>query len=115
MGTLIEHYGGAFPVWLSPTQVQIIPIKPEHESYAGKIKEILQKEDIRSIIDARNESLNKRIREGTIMKIPYLLIIGDKEINENKVAVRRYGQGDQGTVGVDAFLAQIKEQIMLKK
>jgi len=110
-GTLIEHYGGAFPVWLAPTQVMIIPIKEGHNEYANQIKEDLQNQGLRVIIDQRNESLNKRIREGTIKKIPYLLIVGDNELQSKKLAVRRYGQGDQGARDVEGFLQHIKEEI----
>jgi threonyl-tRNA synthetase len=115
IGMLIEHYGGAFPVWLAPTQAHIIPIKAEHNEYALSVKDDLQKDGLRVIIDQRNESLNKRIREGTVKKVPYLLIVGDKEAREKTVAVRRYGQGDQGSMGVDLFLRQIGEVVRLKK
>jgi len=115
IGTLIEHYGGAFPVWLAPTQVAIIPIKEEHNDYAAKIKEDLQSKGLRGIIDQRNESLNKRIREGTIKKIPYLLIVGDKEVDSNKVAVRKYGEGDQGAQDLNAFVKQVCDEVMSKK
>src|SRR3989338_5157404 len=96
MGTLIEHYAGAFPSWLAPTQVLLIPIQESHVSYGQKVKEDLQSQGLRVIIDTRNESLNKRIREGTLKKIPYILIVGDKEIADHKVAVRRFGVGEIG-------------------
>lgn len=115
IGMLIEHYGGAFPVWMAPTQALIIPIKAEHGEYALFVKDDLQKEGLRVIIDSRNESLNKRIREGTMKKVPYILIVGDKEVREKTVAVRRYGQGDQGAIGIDLFLRQIEEDVRLKK
>jgi len=114
-GTLIEHYGGAFPAWLAPTQVAIIPIREEHKAYALKIKEDLQRKGLRGIIDQRNESLNKKIREGTIKKIPYLLVVGDKEVQNNTVAVRKYAQGDQGMCAVDAFVEQLESEVQLKK
>lgn len=107
IGTLIEHYAGAFPVWLAPVQTLIIPIRPEHQAFAGQLKDDLQKKDVRVIIDDRNESLNKKIREGTMRKIPYLLIIGDKEIADRRVSVRRYGIGDQGSQTIDEFINQI--------
>ena len=115
IGTLIEHYGGAFPVWLAPTQVTIIPIKEEHGAYATKIKEDLQSKGLRCIIDQRNESLNKRIREGTMKKIPYLLIVGDKEVDNNSVAVRKYGEGDQGARDLSTFIQQICDEVTSKK
>jgi len=115
IGTLVEHYAGAFPVWLAPVQVAIIPIKEEHNSYAAKIKENLQQKGLRGIIDQRNESLNKRIRENTVKKIPYLLIVGDKEAKDNTVAVRRYGEGDQGACALDAFIKKICKEATSKK
>ncbi len=115
LGTLIEHYGGAFPVWLAPTQILIIPIKPDHVSFAAQLKEDLQNRNLRVILDDRNETLNKRIREGTLKKIPYLLIIGEKEIKENKVAVRKRGTGDLGVMTKEAFLRQVEEEINTKK
>lgn len=114
IGTLIEHYAGAFPSWLAPTQAIIIPIKPEHETPAQGIKDHLQQTGIRAIIDARNESLNKRIREGTLKKVPYLLIIGDKEAAAGTVAVRKRKTGDQGEMTVTQFIAQIQQEIIQK-
>ena len=102
-------------MWLAPTQVVIIPIKEEHSAYAAQIKERLQNLGLRGIIDQRNESLNKRIREGTIKKIPYLLVVGDKEAKDNTVAVRRYGKGDQGTSGFDEFIDQLCDEVKSKK
>ena len=103
LGTLIEHFAGAFPAWLAPTQAIIIPISDKHDDFAASVKEDLQKAGLRVIIDARNESLNKRIREGTVKKVPYLLIVGDKEVEASKVAVRKYGDGDLGTLTVTEF------------
>jgi len=113
-GTLIEHYGGAFPVWLSPKQIVIIPISEEHKSFAIKVKEYLQNAGLRVIIDERNESLNKKIREGTVKKIPYLLIVGDKEVAENTLSVRQYGQGETGTVKQEEFLKQVLYRVKEK-
>jgi threonyl-tRNA synthetase len=114
IGTLIEHYGGAFPVWLAPTQAAIIPINEKHNVYAGEIKELLQKEGLRVIIDQRNESLNKRIRENTVKKIPYVLIVGDKEIAEKMVSVRKYSKGDCGVRAPEILVKQISEEVKLK-
>ncbi|MFA5088979.1 MAG: threonine--tRNA ligase, partial [Candidatus Omnitrophota bacterium] len=115
IGTLIEHYAGAFPVWFAPTQVVIIPIQEEHFDYAKKLKEDLQASGLRVIIDQRNETLNKRIREATLKKIPYVLIVGDKEISEGKIAVRKRGSGEQGTKRVDEFILQVQEEIKTKR
>ncbi len=114
IGTLIEHYAGAFPVWLAPTQVIIIPIKEDHWEYAHAVKENLQNAGVRVIIDQRNESLNKRIREGTVKKTPYLLILGDKEINEKKISARKYGKGDQGSFVLSEFIEKITEEVYSK-
>lgn len=115
IGTLIEHYSGAFPVWLAPTQVRMIPIKTEHTAFAEQVKSDLQNKGIRVIIDYRNESLNKRIREGTLTKVPYILIIGDKEIKTSRVAVRRRAVGDQGSMTIEDFVKQIKQEIKEKQ
>ena len=115
MLTLVEHYAGAFPLWLSPTQVVIIPIKDEHQNYALKVKENLQTKGIRVIIDSRNESLNKRIREGTVRKIPYLVILGDKEAGAETVAVRRRTEGDLGSMMIADFSALLLKEIDEKK
>jgi len=118
IGTLIEHYGGAFPVWLAPTQVLIIPIKSEknspHTEFSRKVKEDLQKLGVRAIIDDRNESLNKRIRECTVKKVPYILIVGDKEVESNRVSVRKYSKGDVGSLKVEEFQTNIISDIEQK-
>lgn len=111
MGTLIEHYGGVFPLWLAPVQIVIIPIKDQHQEYALGVKENLQQKGFRVIIDQRNESLNKRIRENTVKKIPYLLIVGDKEIEKEQVAVRKHGLGDLGSLTNEEFLIKITAQL----
>ena len=115
MGTLIEHFAGAFPAWLAPTQAIIIPIRDTHEKYAAELKGILQKRGFRVIIDQRNEGLGKRIREGTVKKTPYLLIVGDKEIEEQKVAIRKYGEGDIGSFALDTFIERLEQEIRDKK
>ncbi len=115
IGTLIEHYGGAFPVWLAPVQVLVVPIRDTHVVYANQVKDDLQALGVRVIIDASNETLNKRIREGTVKKIPYLLVVGDKEVGEQKVSVRKYVVGDQGQVGLKEFCERIHQEIIQKK
>ncbi len=115
IGTLIEHYAGAFPVWLAPVQAAIIPIAPEHGGYAAAVKEQLQELGLRVTIDDRNESLNKRIREGTVKKIPYLLVIGDKEVKDSTVAIRKYAEGDQGACSVGSFADRACEEVRTKK
>lgn len=114
IGTLIEHYGGAFPLWLAPTQAVIIPIQEQHQAFAEELKENLQNAGLRVIIDGRNESLSKKIREGTVKKTPYLLIVGDKEMQNKSVAVRSYKEGDKGSCSVEDFIRQANEKIISK-
>jgi threonyl-tRNA synthetase len=114
-GVLIEHYAGAFPIWLAPVQVAVIPITENQTEYANAVKDNLQNKDLRVIIDERNESLNKRIREATVKKIPYILIIGDKEVKDNKIAVRHRTAGDKGVQSLDEFVQKLQEEISSKK
>ncbi len=114
IGTLIEHYAGAFPLWLAPVQVAIIPIKSDHQVYADKVKDDLQSFGLRVIMDGRNETLNKRIREQAVKKIPYLLIVGDKEVSSKQVAVRKRKLGDQGSLPLKAFVEQIQKEASTK-
>lgn len=111
MAFLIEKYEGAFPLWLSPVQIAIIPISEKHLEYANKVKQALEKENIRLEVKDENETLGKKIREAEMRKIPYLLIVGDKEIAANAVGVRERGKGDLGQMPVDAFIEKIKKEI----
>ncbi len=115
IGTLIEHYGGAFPLWLAPVQVCVIPIREGHREYASRVRFDLQEAGLRVIMDARHESLGKRIREQTMRKIPYLLIVGDREAQAGTAAVRRYGLGDVGTETVSLFVRHVQEEIAAKR
>ncbi len=114
IGTLIEHYGGAFPLWLAPVQAIIIPIGEQHNAFAEELKENLQNLGLRVIIDGRNESLGKRIREGTVKKTPYLLVVGDKEVQSKSVAVRSYKEGDKGICSIEDFIKQANEKLTTK-
>jgi threonyl-tRNA synthetase len=108
---LIEEYKGAFPTWLAPIQVQVIPVSPEvHYDYAKQVQEALQKEGIRANLDARDEKIGYKIREAQIQKIPYMLVVGDNEIQEKTVNVRKYGEQKSETVPFEQFLASIKEE-----
>lgn len=113
-GTLIEHYAGNFPLWLSPTQVVVVPIKPEHDAFAGTIADQLRAEGLRVTVDNRNESLGKRIRENRLQRVPYMLVIGDKEVEAKKVAVRKRPEADLGQMAIDDFLAQARKDIVDK-
>lgn len=115
MGTLIEHYAGNFPLWLAPDQVVVIPIKTEHYAFASGLRTALQEADIRVIVDDRNESLSKRIREASVRKVPYQIIVGDKEVQSSQVAVRMQNGKDLGSMSMEALLAMLKQQIIDKK
>ncbi len=115
IGVLIEHYAGAFPVWLSPVQAVVIPISDKHVDYAEKIKNQLQNNNVRTEIKNENETLGKKIRESEMQKIPHLLIVGDKEISAGAVSIRERGKGDLGQMPVEKFIEKIIEQIKDKK
>lgn len=111
MMLLIEHYGGAFPVWLAPEQVRIITISEKEGDYAEKITTVLTENNIRHHLDGSGQSLGKRIREAEISKIPYTLILGGKEAKADTVAVRHHTDGDQGSMKLSDFIARINTQI----
>jgi threonyl-tRNA synthetase len=111
MAFLIEKYAGAFPLWLSPVQVAIIPVSQKHEDYGKKIADNLKEAYIRYETKYENETLGKKIREAEMQKIPYLLIVGDKEIQANAVSVRERGKGDLGQMPINEFIEKIKTQI----
>ncbi len=114
LGILTEHYAGAFPVWLAPEQVWILPIASRHEEYANKIADELKETNIRVIVKNESETVGKKIRTGELQKIPYLLVVGDKEIEANSVAVRERSKGDLGTMKVDKFIEKIEKEIKEK-
>ena len=111
IGFILEHYGGKLPVWLSPVQVKILPISDKFIEYAKTILHKLKKADIRAEIDDRNEKIGKKIRDTELMKVPYMLVIGEKEMNEGKAAVRRQGKGDLGAKLVEEFITEIVKEI----
>lgn len=111
VGVLIEHCGGNFPTWLAPTQVMVLPIAQDLTPYAETITEKLQKAGLRAEMDARNEKIGYKIRGAETQKIPYMLILGKREAEEQTVAVRQHGQGAQETVPLDAFLERIQGEI----
>ncbi len=112
---LLEYYKGALPVWLSPVQATIIPVAGVHNDYAYEIAEQLKSNGIRVEVDDRNEKMGYRIRESQVMKIPYALVVGDKEVENRSVAVRRHGVGDQGVKGFEEFVTEILEEVKNKK
>ncbi len=111
IGIITEHYAGAFPSWLAPIQVEILPIADAHINYAEQIKKDLEISGIRVEIDKRNEKIGYKIREAQLQKIPYMLIIGDREIEENVIGVRKRAQGDMGQMSVRKFTEKILEEI----
>ena len=110
IGALIEHYGGALPLWLSPVQVMVIPIKTELLEYAQKIAAMLQERSFRVKLDNRSETLDKRIREAELEKIPYLLIIGKREMESRTVSLRQRQAGDQGAISCEEFINRLSLQ-----
>jgi threonyl-tRNA synthetase len=115
MGILIEHFAGNLPLWLSPIQIQVIPVGERHKKYAESIAKELKKEDIRAFARIDNESVGKKIREGEMQRIPYLLIVGDREMQNKTIGIRERGKGDLGAIGLPDFLEQIKAEIKNKK
>jgi len=111
IGILIEHLGGAFPTWLAPVQVVILPISDRHNEYANAVNKELEQHGIRSIVDGRAETLGAKIRDHQLQKLPYMLVIGDKEIEANKVAVRSRDQGDLGQLPLQKLLEDIKIEV----
>ncbi len=111
IGVLIEHYAGAFPTWLAPVQVKILTISDKQKAYANKIVEKLMNEGIRVEVDDREEKIGYKIREAQLQKIPYMLIVGDKEVETNAVGVRARKDGDIGQMPIDEFICKIKAEI----
>lgn len=114
IGVLTEHTAGKFPLWLTPEQFAILPISERFVEYSKEVAQKLESHDIRGIIDDRNETIGRKIRDTELKKIPYMLIIGEKEAAENKVAVRKQGEGgDQGVMAVDEFIAYFQKELAL--
>ena len=113
-GVLIEHYAGAFPLWLAPVQIGLVPISEKHLEYAGKVKTELEAIGLRVELDARNEKMNAKIREFGLQKVPFILIMGDKEAEANAVSVRARAKGDEGSVQLADFIARANTLITSK-
>ena len=111
MAFLIEETKGAFPTWLAPVQVKILPISDKHLEYANKVKETLQEKELRVEVDDRAEKIGYKIREAQLQKVPYMLVVGDKEEQEGKVGVRDRKQGDIGAIPLDEFVSKIEEEV----
>lgn len=114
IGILIEHFAGAFPTWLAPVQVKVLPISDKYAEYGKKVLDALEAEGIRAEIDTRSEKIGYKIREAQTQKVPYMLVVGAKEEEDQLVAVRSRKDGDQGQKSLDAFIADVKEEIRIK-
>jgi threonyl-tRNA synthetase len=111
VAVLLEHCGGNFPLWLTPEQVKILPVSDKYNDYAQDIAQFLEISDIRALVDDRNEKIGRKIRDAEVTKIPYMLIVGEKEATSGELSVRRHGQGDLGTMTRENFVKSIEEEI----
>jgi threonyl-tRNA synthetase len=111
---LIEHYAGAFPLWIAPVQAVVLPIADRHAEYARSVAARLQAAGLRSEVDERQEKINLKIREAELQKVPFMLVVGDREAAEGKVAVRRHGMKDEGPQPLDGFIERAKEEVANK-
>ena len=111
VAVLIEHTGGKFPLWLTPDQVVIMPISEKFNDYAQKVAKELAQKDIRAIVDDRNEKIGRKIRDNELKKIPYLLIVGEKEAENNEVSVRKQGEGDKGSMKITTFAEILTDEV----
>ncbi len=115
IAVLIEHCAGKFPLWLAPTQATVLPISDKYLPYAEEVKQQLKKEDIRVEVDDRNEKIGKKIRDAEMNKVPYMFVVGEKEMSEGKVAVRKQSKGDLGTITINEVIDFLKEEIQSKR
>ena len=111
VAVLIEHTGGKFPLWLTPDQAVVLPISEKYNDYAREVAEKLAQFDVRAIVDDRNEKIGRKIRDNELKRIPYLLIVGENEMNEGKISVRKQGEGDQGVMTPDEFATLVNDKI----
>ena len=111
VAVLIEHCAGKFPLWLTPDQVAILPISEKYNDYAKNVLNLLKNYDIRGFVDERNEKIGKKIRDTELNKVPFMLVVGEKEMEEGKVSVRKQGEGDLGSLGVEEFANKINAEI----
>ena len=111
VAVLIEHTGGKFPLWLTPDQAVVLPISEKFNDYAKEVADKLAQFDVRAIVDDRNEKIGRKIRDNELKRIPYLLIVGENEMNEGKISVRKQGEGDQGVMTPDEFATLVNDKI----
>jgi threonyl-tRNA synthetase len=110
-GVLVEHYAGAFPLWLAPVQAAILPITDAQLEYCEQIKSKLQQSGLRVELDGRNEKVNQKIREAEHLKIPYMLVIGKKEVEKGNLSLRQHGKGDLGQLGLEEFISRARKEV----
>ena len=115
MAFLIEEYKGAFPTWLAPTQVKILPITDQEHDYAHKVQKVMQEKGIRVVVDDRSEKTGYKIREAQLEKVPYMIVVGPKEVEQNLIAIRSRKNGDEGTCKIEEFIEKISEEVENKK
>ncbi len=111
VAVLLEHTGGRFPLWLTPDQVVVMPISEKYNDYAKKVSDLLNNYDIRSVLDDRNEKIGRKIRDNELKKIPYLLVVGEKEAEEDNVSVRKHGEGDMGVMSIKEFSELVNKEV----
>ncbi len=110
VAVLIEHTGGKFPLWLTPDQVAVLPISERFNDYAAKVARELDIEDVRVIVDDRNEKIGRKIRDNELKRIPYMIIVGEKEEAEGTISVRKQGEGDKGSMTVAEFAKMVNTE-----
>ena len=111
IGILIEHFAGAFPTWLAPVQVKVLPISEKHVAYAKKVEQSLEAAGVRAELDMQDEKIGYKIRMAQMQKVPYMLVVGQKEAEEGLVSVRSRFAGDEGQKSLDAFIGEIRQEI----
>jgi threonyl-tRNA synthetase len=111
VAVLLEHCAGKFPLWLTPDQVAILPVSEKYNSEAKKLSRLLKNYDLRALVDDRNEKVGKKIRDTELKKVPYMLILGEKEIASGQLSVRKQGEGDLGTFSIEGFAKLIQDDI----
>jgi len=114
-GTLIEHYAGNFPVWLAPVQAVILPVSDRFIDYAQQVARLLRNDQVRVEVDDQDAKLGYKIREAEVQKVPYMLIVGAREVENGTVSVRRHGQGDLGTLSLENLIARIQQEVESKQ
>ena len=111
VAVLLEHTAGRFPLWLAPDQAVVLPISEKYNDYARQVANQLNMADVRTIVDDRNEKIGKKIRDNELKRIPYLLIVGEKEANNGEISVRKQGEGDKGTMKITTFAENLLREV----